>query len=190
MKNETIGLILLLCLMIGVTLFMNIIGVWAFPYQLLPNGTLSDVNYSINGTPVDIVLFNDSLYIVQKNLTNYTILNVTNIYQNITQNITYVNMTCLNCSNYYNQTVNTSYFDYGYNSSYVDNNFVKLSDYNSYKSGLNYATLADLNNLNATITKPQEVSTNTTWLWLSVLGLFLLIVCLIGYIGWMSRSSE
>jgi len=38
----------------------------AFPFQLLPNGTLVDINSSnfTNGTPVDIVMVNGSIYLI------------------------------------------------------------------------------------------------------------------------------
>jgi len=192
MKSEDEALVeaVIWCLILVIFAIWLSLDVFAFPYSLnLSTGIITDLNSSDNST-------NFTIYVIHiypnTTINNSYFYNVTNIYQNITQNITYVNMTCLNCTNYYNQTINNSYFEYGYNKSDLNSNFVTLSDYNSWKSGLAYITqdtlTSQINSLNSTITKPAEVQ--TTWLWLSVLGLFLLIICLIGYIAWMSRGGE
>lgn len=161
----------------------------SFPYQLnLTDGIITDLNSSNNVTN------NFTIYIIYQNasvINQTTILNIT--YQNITQNITYVNMTCLNCTNYYNQTINNSYFDYGYNKSDLNSNFVTLSDYNSWKSGLSYATKDELtnqfNNLNATITKPFDFNSHA-WIWWSILLIALAELGITGFIIYMTRGSE
>ena len=174
---RNISLTITLLIVLGVALFPEVL---AFPFQLNPNGSLSEVNLTINGTQVDIVLFNDTIYIIEKNITNYTIFNynVTNI------NITNVNTTCLNCTNYYNETIyhNETYFYYGYNRSELDGIFLFSSDFNTYKSGLTYVTKEELDAI-----EPKETS---IWLWLSILGLFLINVCIIGFIVWMTRGGE
>jgi len=147
---------------------------YAFPLQLLPNGSLQEVNYSVNGTSVNVILYNGSLYIT--NLTNYTMMNITNIYQNITYNITQINQTCLNCTNYYNETINNTWinYNYGYNKSDLDTKFLTIDNFNSYKSGLNYSELVNSN--------VQIKETSDDWLWISVIGLFLVIAGIIAFI--------
>lgn len=183
MKNEDLITILSLAYLLAMLNIILMSVVSAFPFQLLPNGTLIDLNGTeINGTPVDFVLFNDTIYIIPKNFTNQTIIyNITNV-----ENITYVNQTCINCSNYYNETINNTYYinEYGYNKSELNDVFLKISDYNSWKDGLNYATLDELNN---SVSETKEIS--TIWLWLSVLGLFLIEVAIIGFIVYMTRAE-
>jgi len=159
----------------------------SFPYQLnLTDGTLIDLNSSNNnGT-------NFTIYVIYQNVS----INQTNVYnitnQNITQNITYVNMTCLNCTNYYNQSVNNTYFDYGYNKTDLNGNFVTISDFNSYKGSLAYATRDELtnqvNNLNSTITKKDTSSTGNLWTIMIIIGITQL--CLIVFIVYKSRGGE
>lgn len=197
MKSEDSDVVelifILMAVIVGMIMVVN--SVSAFPYQLnLTDGTIVDLDSSnnFNGT-LDIISNGSGLYIVERNPINYTISNIANTYQNITQNITYVNMTCLNCTNYYNQTINNSYFDYGYNKSDLNSNFVTLSDYNSWKSGLSYATKDELtnqfNNLNATITKPSDFNSHA-WIWWSILLIALAELGITGFIIYMTRGLE
>lgn len=96
----------------------------AWPYQLnMSNGTLYDLNASNNAT------------------TNFTIY-IISIPTNIT-NVTHTNTTCINCTTFnytnytYIYTFNVSNNSY-YNSTQADLTFVKIVDFNSYKSSLIY----------------------------------------------------
>ena len=155
--------------------------VFAFPLQLLPNGTLIEINNSINGTPVDFILFNDTIYLIEKDLTNYTITN-----------ISYVNMTCINCSNYYNDTYKNTYNDYGYNKSYVDNNFITNSLFDTYKLSLSYATKDELtnsiNDLNNTKIISEKDYSNK--LWISIIIIFIIELGIIGFIVYINNLGS
>jgi len=89
--------------------------------QLLPNGTIIDLgtNETINGSSVEFILFNDTLYLIPKievltnitNITNVNYYNITNVtnYENATYtgnftNYTTQNITIENHTNIYNGT--------------------------------------------------------------------------------------
>lgn len=99
----------------------------AYPYQLnLSNGQLIDLNSSDNST-------NITIYIIPQNISQ----SVSITYQNISNNVTSINTTCINCS-YYNST----------NSNL--NNYLTKMEFDSYKNGINlnnYALKSDINNL-------------------------------------------
>lgn len=94
-----------------VVLTMFLINVSAWPMQLLPNNTIIDLgtNETINGTAVDFILFNGSLFLIPQVELFYNLTNITNvIYQNITNvtNVTYQNVTYTgNFTNYTTQNI-------------------------------------------------------------------------------------
>ena len=167
----------LIIFLIGISLIPL---VFAFPLQILPNGTLIEINESINGTPVDFILYNNTIYIIEKNLTNYTIY----------QNISYINMTCINCTNYYNDTYKNTYNDYGYNKSYVDNNFVTNSLFDTYKLSLSYATKDELTNSINSLnnTKIDFETFNPIKLWIGIGIVFLIELGIVIFIYNVNRG--
>ena len=134
--------------------FISLASAW--PYQLnLSNGALTDLNESNNETA------NFTIYVIMQ---NYTYMNFTNI--------TYENLTCVNCSYTYNET--NEYFLYNgsldfYNKTEQDAKFLTIVDFNNYKTALTYpyVTTADFNsaidNLNQTISNKKEDSHGYLW---------------------------
>ena len=187
MKNKLIYLIILLSISL----------VNAFPLQILPNGTLVESNYDA-GTSVDIILFNNSLYIIEAEPTEINYYNKTylnNTYINYTYlNETYVNTTCFNCTNYYNVTnyyndTNSSL----YNNSYLDNNFITNSIFNTFKSSLNYATKDELTNSINSINNTNYITSleehTHTWTGIIIFLIFLIQSGTIIYIIYKVREE-
>jgi hypothetical protein len=160
-------------------LILSISFISAWPLSFV-NGTITDLgtNETINGTAVDFVLANDTLFIIPKinitqNITyvnntyvNNTYLNSTGNYtiENIT-NVTYQNNTCINCT--YNQT------GIFYNMSQIDDKFALKSDIKTYdlspyasKSELSAYALKAVNN---TISEKSYVENTTFWIIAGVL---------------------
>jgi len=154
----------------------------ALPLQLLPNGTLVD-SPTINGTPVDIVIYGGSVYFVEKifpNITqdiiyeNHTYIENITYVDNIYENITYINSTCFNCSYNYvsNYSINgTSIQNFTYNKSEIDSKFV------------GYMLTSDANSkfplkseINLTISETPKTSTTTLWGAVIILFLFCIII--------------
>ena len=158
----------------------------------------------VNASPYILNLTDGNLNLIDLNLTNdssnftiYVIHQYTNIsinqtnfynytYQNYTQNITYLNTTCINCTNY-----NDTYISYGYNKTDLDNKLItklNIDDFNSYKSGLTYATkdevTGQINNLNSSIT-PSKSDTGNLWMMVIIEGIviFLIVLFIIYKIG-------
>lgn len=86
-------------------IFLIITNIQAYPLQMYPNGSVNEVNFTINSTPFNIYLYNGTLYLQPENISNdsFFINNITNI-------------TCINCT--YNITnitqntyENTTYFN-------------------------------------------------------------------------------
>lgn len=181
MKANSIFIVFILCLSLAS----------AWPLSFI-NGTITDLgtNETINGTNVDFVYANNTLFIIPKiiyNFTNVTYQNVTNVtnvtYQNVsygnftnytTQNISWFNYT--NCSfNYtyiYNGTGNFTYNKTDiYNKSEIDNrfgNYILTTTANGYvlRTELpNLEAYALKTDINETITQEK---TNTTPLWIAI----------------------
>lgn len=137
--------------------------VYAWPYQLnLSTGVITDLNISNN---------------VTSNLTIYIISNQTPL-QNITQNISYQNITCVNCTYLYNMSL--SWANWTYNFTEMDVRFVKLVDFNNYKANIAVTpTRADYDNLltrvnNISLTMVTETAPDNTLLWfISILSIIL-----------------
>lgn len=190
MKINSVILILL-----GI-ICLNVISAWPLSFA---NGTITDLgtNETINGTNVDFIYANNTLFIIPKivlqnitiqnitfvNFTNITYLNSTGNYtiQNIT-NITYQNNSCYNCT--YNTT------GVFYNRTDIDNkfgNYILTSTANgqfAFKTELpNLTPYALKTDINASI---GEVSkTDTTPLWIAVvIGVILSIIAIL-----MARGS-
>jgi len=137
-----------------ITFLFCITFVSAFQFPFYPNGTIGGV--IPDGTLVSIIVYNNSVYLVEAVLSNTTYQNITNqnityqniTYQNITyenktyfentyENITYINTTCLNCSNIYisnytgnvtigNYSSNNSIGNYTYDRANLDSRFTGL----------------------------------------------------------------
>jgi hypothetical protein len=151
----------------------------AWPLQLLTNGSIIDLgtNETINGTNVDFVYTNDTLFLVPKiNVTqNITYLNSTNItYLNSTgnytiQNITYENNTCVNCT--YNQT------GIFYNKSEIDTKLSgifqrgELANYVPRAELTNYIQRGDVNNITGLNDKANKSDITLLWIVLIIVGL-------------------
>ena len=155
-----------------------------WPYQLnLSDGSLVDLNSSnLNTTNFTIYIIHitqNNTILTSPNYTNYTYTNYNYTYINstITQNITQTtilqNLTCVNCSYFYNNT--------GYNKSEEDGRFILLTDFNSYKNGLTYPSRSEFDSLNTKVVNislaetPVEVNTSFLSVGLIVVGLFSLI---------------
>lgn len=161
---------------------LSILLVNAFPMELLPNGTIIEAG-SVNGTPVDFILFNNSLYIIPKinvtsNITNY---NVTNY--DITN---HTNLTCYNCSYnytyYYNATGN-----YTYNRTELDSRFVNYITTSSANSQFalkgdlsSYALKTEMEAMNITAVGVQQgIGKTTFWVMIGILFFCIIALCLI-----------
>ena len=154
----------------------------AWPLQLLTNGSIIDLgtNETINGTNVDFIYANDTLFLVPKinitqnitylNSTNITYLNSTGNYtiQNIT-NVTYENNTCVNCT--YNQT------GIFYNKSEIDNKLSgifqrgELSAYVPRAELTNYIPRGEVNNITGLNDKANKSDVTLLWIVLIIVGL-------------------
>jgi len=170
----------------------------AFPLQLLPNGSIVDLgNTTINGTPVDFIFENNTLFIIPKaasvNITNLTniITNLTNItIQNITGNYTYENITLINNTYIFNGTENfTNFFtNFTYNKEELDKKFADLTinpDMSPYvlkseafavfNSSMNWSSIIE-----------ENTDTNNTWIWIAIVILALSIAAM--FIFFMSSQ--
>jgi len=160
-------------------LILSISFISAWPLQLLQNGSIIDLgtNETINGTKVDFIYFNDTLYLIPKNATlgnityinntylnstgNYTILNVTNI--------TYQNHSCYNCT--YNET------GVFYNKTEIDgklNGFIarsELSPFITQATLNNYALKSDPLNITGLDDKANKSDVTLLWIVLIIVGL-------------------
>jgi len=127
----------------------------AWPYQLnLTDGALIDLNSSnINETNFTIYVIHTATTINSTIYNNYT-------YINITENITLQNITCINCTNYYNLTNNQS------NQSL--NDYLKIADFNLYKAGIpTYAPQSEITVVNTRIDEieiPEQASHIGLWI--------------------------
>lgn len=193
--NVLFGLFCGIALALGIIMILSPVS--AFPLQLFPNGTIVDLgsNTTINGTSVDFIYSNDTLYIIPKvndsnitfqNVSYFNVTNVTNVsYGNITNitNITLQNYT--NCSfnyTYYNVTGN-----YSYNKSEIDDFLSKRyikSEVDSIKDSILVTTTDRVNavkteltnTFNSTETDKDFVKTNSFFLGLGILA-FILLIC-------------
>lgn len=164
----------------------------AYPLQLIPNGSFVDLldhNTTINGTPVDLIWFNNTLYVIQRtpdvvnfnttsyvtNITNITYLNSSFFVTNIT-NITNLNTTCNNCTQITNVTYSANYSNLSsvYLKSDIDNKFGAL--------GLDkYALKTDIPQ-NVTQTIETTDKTNLTLLWVAIGFLLMILIFLFLYL--------
>jgi hypothetical protein len=156
----------------------------AFPFQVLPNGSLVDLNMTIEGVPVDIVLFNNTYFFVPRietNSTNISIYhsnyNVTNItYQNITQqNLTNCTLSYFNNTNYSNFYIlnGSNINNFTYTKQELDN---KISSFITQQlANERYAIKSDFDNLvvrvnNISISPTvQTIKDSDTLLWIAII---------------------
>lgn len=160
----------------------------AFPLQLLQNGTIIDLgtNETINGTQVDFVYYNDTLYLVPKANTTYITYNITNVtnvtnisYGNLSNYTTFNITNCTNCS--YNYTYYNATGNYTYTKSEIDS---KITGYLTTSSLTPYALKTDFSpyalktelptSLNSTLLD-KKISEKTFWISIGII-VFLLIV--------------
>ena len=147
---------------------------YASPFQLLPNGTVVDVNNaSINGSIMGAFLYNGSIYLVPVNVTeNY----YSNNYTNITYlNTTYQNLTCYNCSNLYMSVYNTT-TNYSYSQVEIDAKLTKINAdittliNNDAKYSLKTEYDTAVSAINNLTTRVNEIdNNNNTVLWIIVI---------------------
>lgn len=166
----------------------------AFPLQLLQNGTIIDLgtNETINGTQVDFIYYNDTLYLIPKvNVTNvYNISNITNI-NNIT-NVSYgnfTNLTTLNVSNYTNCSFNYTYYNatgnYTYNKTEIDNliaGHITISSLSPYALRTELVPYALKSEINYTLNENElnkKIGENMFWIIIGIIAFILIVLTIL-----------